>query len=652
MRRLIFILLSIGVFLTVYTISTYAIDKHIKLPKEEYRLIDSLNNLSYQNRRHNPRLSLEYALEAYKLATAQGNEKGLGFAIHNMGTAKSLLGNYDKGLEDLIAASIIREGIDDFDGLVSTYNNIGYVFFEMGNNEKALDFYEKALDIQKEIGKTKDVGIILNNIGYLHYHKQNFEQALSFFHQALEVNIIDKDERGIAASKSNIGNIYRNIGEFRKGLNNHLEALELAQKHNDKLGIIGIFKQISEDYIRLNKLDSALIYAQKSFDLARDTELKVEEKNAIEVITKIYEQTGNYVQLVKYYKLLNTLKDSIYKTKKADVLSRAQVLHELEQQTKENEFLVKEQQINSQRIRMHYYLLVLAGVLIAITIGFAVFIVFATTKVKHANKTLIQKNQEIYSQNETIQSKAKTLDEKNNELKSINQIKDKLISVIAHDLKNPFNSISGYSEVIISEFNSYSESEHLTFLRIIHDSATKGNMLLDNLLQWSRLQTKTLQFAPEEQSLYKLVVDELFFVQHIANEKDITISTNIDENLSVFADANMLKTVIRNLVSNSIKFTHSKGSVNISGQANRNTAIIEVCDSGVGIEQKVMDKLFSGQSGVTTPGVRGEEGTGLGLMICKDFIDMHKGRIWAESQLGKGTSIFVELPNKTEYPHS
>ncbi len=163
MTRLIFRLLSIGVFLTVYTIPAHAIDKHIKLPKEEYRLIDSLNNLSYQNRRHNPRLSLGYALEAYKSATAQDNKKGLGFAIHNMGTAKSLLGNYDKGLEDLIAASIIREEIDDFDGLISTYNNIGYVFFEMGNNEKALDFYKKALDIQKEIGKTKDVGIILNS---------------------------------------------------------------------------------------------------------------------------------------------------------------------------------------------------------------------------------------------------------------------------------------------------------------------------------------------------------------------------------------------------------------------------------------------------------------------------------------------------------
>lgn len=646
MKKLLVQLLSTTILFAAYSTFTYGIENDTKPHKEEYRRIDSLNNLSYQNRRRDPRLSLEYALETYKSSTVQNYKKGLGFAIHNMGTAKLLLGSYDKGLEDLIAASIIREKIDDFDGLVSTYNNIGYIFSEMGNDGKALEFYENALDIQRKIGKTKDVGIILNNIGYVHYRHQNFEQALSFFYQALEVNKTDNDERGVAASKSNIGSIYRDIGEFRKGLNHHFEALEIVQKHNDKLGIIGILRQISEDYIRLNKLDSALIYAQKSFELARDTELKGEEKNAIEVMTKIYEQTGNYVQLIKYYKILNTLKDSIYKIEKENVLNRVQVLHELEQQTKENEFLVKEQQINSQKIRMHYYMLGLAGVLIAFAIGFAAFIVFATKKVKHTNKTLIQKNQEIYSQKEIILSKVKALDGKNDELKSINQIKDKLISVIAHDLKNPFNTIAGYSEVIISQFNSYSQSELLSFLRIIHDSAIKGNMLLDNLLQWSRLQTKTLQFAPEDHNLYKLIVDELFFVQHITNEKGITIGLNIDKNLSVFADANMLKTVIRNLVSNSIKFTHRKGSINISAQSSANTVLIEVNDTGAGIKKEVVDKLFTGQSGVSTLGVSGEKGTGLGLMICKDFISIHKGKIWVKSQVGMGTSVYVELPNK------
>lgn len=645
MKKLLSLLFSIAFFHIVPITDAYPTDNDNIKHKENHSLIDSLNNLSHQNRRNNPRLSLEYAIEAYNKCADQDYEKGLGFALHNMGTAKGLLGNYEKGLEDLITASIIREEIGDFDGLFSTFNNIGYVFSEINNDNKALEFYEKALEIQKKIGKIKDVGITLNNIGHVHYRKQNFEQALKFFYQALEANKTDDDERGIGASKSNIGNVYRSIGEFEKGLKYHLEALEVGQKYNDKFGVISTYIFISEDYIKLKKLDVALSYAKKSLELAKEIGLKGEEKIAIEVITQIYEQNGNYKELIKYYKLLNTLKDSIYKIEKADILGRAQVLHELEQQAKENEFLVKEQQINSQKIRIYYYLLGLAGVLIFIAIGFTAFIIFAAAKVKLTNKALIQKNQEVNSQKETILVKAKALDEKNEELKTINQIKDKLISVIAHDLKNPFNCISGYSEVIISQLNSYSESELLSFLRIIHDNAIKGNMLLDNLLQWSKLQTKTLKFAPEKENLYRLIFDEMFFVQHIANEKDIKINTNIDKKLTVFADVNMLKTVIRNLVSNSIKFTRSKGFVSVSAQANENSILIEVSDSGVGIDEDIMKKLFTGQSGVTTAGESGEKGTGLGLMICKDFIDMHKGRIWAKSQLEKGTSVFVELPN-------
>ena len=648
MKSLIVKFCIIAAILSLFTDQSIGANFNIVSEQKPQELVDSLNNLSYQNRRSNPRLSLEYALKAYDACSKLNYQEGLAFAIHNLGTAKAVLGNFEKGLEDLLTASLIREEINDLDGLVSTYNNIGFVFSEISNDDKALEYYEKALEAQKKTGKTKDVGIILNNIGHVHFRKQNYEQALNYFYQALEVNKSDDDERGIGASKSNIGNVYRSIGEHDKSLKYHLEALEVGQRFNDKYGVISTLRYIAQDYIKLNNLDKALRYAQMSLDLAQEIESKGEEKNAVEILAQIYEQKGNITYAIKYYKTLNSLKDSIYSTEKEDVLSRVQVVHELEQQAKENEYLLKEQQINSQKIKMQYYLLGLAGFFIVVVVVFAGYIIFANVKVKKINKALVQKNEEVITQKETIQSKVRALDEKNEELKSINQIKDKLISVIAHDLKNPFNSISGYSEVIITQLKSYSESELLSFLRIIHDNAIKGNMLLDNLLQWSRLQTNTLQFSPDKQNLFRLVIDELFFVQHTAKEKNIQINTDIDKNLFVFADTNMLKTIIRNLVSNSIKFTRNNGVVNILAKTTTNGVLIEVNDTGTGISPEVKEKLFTGQSGVTTTGENGEKGTGLGLMICKDFVDMHQGQIWAESTVGEGTSVFIELPNNAK----
>ena len=160
MKSIIVKFFIIAAILNLYTNQSIGANYDIVSEQNPQELVDSLNNLSYQNRRSNPRLSLEYALKAYKACSKLNYQQGFAFAIHNLGTAKAVLGNYEKGLEDLLSASLIREEIQDFDGLVSTYNNIGFIYSEMSNDNKALEYYEKSLETQKKNGKTKDVGIV------------------------------------------------------------------------------------------------------------------------------------------------------------------------------------------------------------------------------------------------------------------------------------------------------------------------------------------------------------------------------------------------------------------------------------------------------------------------------------------------------------
>jgi signal transduction histidine kinase len=608
-------------------------------------LIDSLNNLSYKNRRNNPKLSLEYAIKAYDLCNQIDYIHGLATAIHNKGTAAAILGRFDLGMIDLAEASRIREEIGDFEGIISTFNNIGFIFSEMGNDKEALEYYQKSLEYKEKTGSTKDIGITLNNIGWVYFRGSKYDLALTYFYRALAANEEDSDQRGVGASKSNIGTIYRYMGESQKGLDFHYQALENAQQFNDKVGMISILREISEDYFSMKKVDKAANYAAKSLSMAKEIGSLSEEKNSATLLANIFETKQQYKDATKLYKRVSQLNDSLFSKEKAEVLGQIKITYELEARAKENLLLRKEQEINSQRIRNQKYFLFLSFAFTAIAVAFIFFIISINRKVKVTNLQLKHKNSEIEKQKEIIQEKANAVDEKNKELEKINQIKDKLIAVIAHDLKNPFNSISGYSEVLLSQFDSYSKNEIQSFLRIIYDSSNKGNVLLDNLLQWSMLQTKTLKFLPIRQNLYKLVSEELIYVQYIAKEKNIQIFNHIPRDIQIDADSNMLKTIIRNLVSNAIKYTGLNGTITLTA-ANIDSEInVSVEDTGIGIEPFIKEKLFTGEIGVTTKGQGGEKGTGIGLMLCKDFIDMHNGKIWIESEIKKGAKIYFSIPN-------
>ncbi|MDX9845710.1 MAG: tetratricopeptide repeat-containing sensor histidine kinase [Tenuifilaceae bacterium] len=632
--------------LFVYGNYSYGQDLKLQPSGKEIQRIDSLNALAYEYRRSDPKLSLEYAIESHRLSTSIGYAKGLGESYHNMGTAKAVFGWYDKGLIDLIESARIRESDQDTDGLVSTYNNIGYIYSELKNDDKALDFYEKAFALINYSNSPRIVGIIINNIGHVNFRKKNYDRALEFFYQAYEHNKRNNDQRGESNSLSNIGLVYHIRGDYAKGLEYHLQAYELGRNLNDKFGLVNTLRNISESYLKLNRDVDATNYALRSLLLAQELNSIAEELNTSGLLARIYEKRGRFKEAANYYKIESTLKDSLFNIQNSEAIGKIQAAYEIDNQIKENEFLRKEQNVNFQKIRIQRISLILSVLLLFLVIVLMVFIILANRRIKQAVEQLTRKNEEATEQKETIQQKVKALDEKNSELQSSNSIKNKLISVIAHDLKNPFNSISGYSELLVSNFREYTNDEVENFLGIIHDSAIKGNMLLDNLLQWSRLQTSSIQFLPVEHPLYRIVNDELFFATQKAKEKNIEILNEIQEDLVVYADSNMLKTVIRNLVSNALKFTPEGGTICIVAKKEVASLLISVSDSGMGIEPHIKEKLFTGEAGVTTASTSGEKGTGLGLMICRDFIKKHGGEIWVESKPGHGATFFFRLPNK------
>jgi len=229
-------------------------------------------------------------------------------------------------------------------------------------------------------------------------------------------------------------------------------------------------------------------------------------------------------------------------------------------------------------------------------------------------------------------------------LQKLNATKDKFFSIIAHDLKSPFNSIMGFSELLVEQVKNKDYNGIEKFAGIILNSSQRAVDLLMNLMEWSRSQTGRMEFIPEHFELVDFMGEILFMFDDIAGQKSIIIKKNLPSKIPVFADKAMINTVIRNLVSNAIKFTKTGGEIIITATEKQNEILVSVKDNGVGIPHSAVDKLFRIDENYTTSGTNKEQGTGLGLILCKEFIEKHGGKIWVESEEGKGSMFSFIIP--------
>lgn len=229
-------------------------------------------------------------------------------------------------------------------------------------------------------------------------------------------------------------------------------------------------------------------------------------------------------------------------------------------------------------------------------------------------------------------------------LKEANATKDKFFSIIAHDLKSPFNVLLGYSKILLENHQKLDENKVNVGIRSIYKSAVNAYKLVENLLTWSRSQSGKLEFVPIEIKLNNIVLDTLESLNEAAEEKDIRIINNVSNLSSVFADSNMLATILRNLVSNAIKFTYKGGEVKIDEQEKDGFVIVSVSDTGIGMMSDLKKKIFLESEKTTTGGTENESGTGLGLILCKEFVEKHGGKIWVESEINEGSVFYFSIP--------
>jgi signal transduction histidine kinase len=278
---------------------------------------------------------------------------------------------------------------------------------------------------------------------------------------------------------------------------------------------------------------------------------------------------------------------------------------------------------------------------VLIVLAIVAYIKMRERKLKRDKKILEQK---VLERTLQIEQQTQLIVSKNQELNELNHTKDKLFSIIGHDLGNQFNIILGFLELLVSDFKNLDAGKVEYHLNNINRSSRHAYELLENLLTWSRMQTKSIQFNPEVFNVNFKINESVDLFEGAYAKKNIEIKVFAKEELFIYADVNMFSTIFRNLISNAIKFTPENGTVSIYIRKKENFCEITVKDSGVGISAENIRKIFRIDSNHSTSGTNGEKGTGLGLILCKEFIEKHNGKISVESVVGKGSQFIFTMP--------
>jgi two-component system sensor histidine kinase/response regulator len=260
-------------------------------------------------------------------------------------------------------------------------------------------------------------------------------------------------------------------------------------------------------------------------------------------------------------------------------------------------------------------------------------------------KTILRQNEELIELNASLEIK---VEQRTKELYDLNATKDKFFSIIAHDLKNPFNTLMGFTELMLDNLNDFSSEKLHEIIEILHMTSKQSYALLENLLEWARTQTGRMEMRPENIDIQNLIEENISLLINQAAKKKIKLINNVQVKTTAFADPNMINTVIRNLISNALKYTNREGSISCNANVIENKLQVGITDTGIGIKPQNLDKLFRIDLNYSTHGTADENGTGLGLILCKEFINRNEGDIWVESTFGEGSTFKFTLPLQHE----
>lgn len=537
------------------------------------------------------------------------------FTYLAMARVFEVVGYHSKSIDFLVQAVNLNEKENNPELLTFILNETGRANAAYGDIDEALENFELALDYARKLKQPDREADALFFRGNLLSKKGNYKDALAQHKEALQIRRVlgDRDKEG--KSLTEIGELYRQMKNEDRALANHVAALAIRKSLADERGLAETYNNIGSLYFRTKDFKRSISNLGLALEAGRKAQDQDQLKTSYDYLSQSYKALKDYKRSLEYREQFASMQEFSQTERNERHLLERQSLYlidkkelqitNLEKDRQQRELVIEAQQKEKRNLM---YVIFLGAVILALIL-FLYFLMRRTSR----------------------------------KLKELNATKDKLFSIIGHDLKGPLNSLTSFSSLLLNHADKLTKEE-IKMLSADLDKSLKNLMaLLENLLEWSRSQTGSIDFKAERFDINAVVVENLELLKSIADNKKIQLRNEAQGEIFVLAHRYSINTVVRNLLSNAIKFTKEGGLITINIALGK-VVTLAVQDTGVGMNPATLQSLFELGSKTSTLGTAKEKGTGLGLILCKDFVEKNRGTIHVESTEGIGSKFYFTVP--------
>jgi two-component system, sensor histidine kinase and response regulator len=608
-----------------YAQETYvdSLENLVRTTPNDTNKVWTLNRLVTTLREGDNNKALMYAEQAKALAERLNHQRGLAWALENLGWISYRQGDDSKAFQLATEALRISKSFHDYPAIARCLNSIASTYYEQKQYDIALNNFKGALEAAKAGNDKIAIARSMNNVAFTMMYLDKYDSAAIHAEQAVKLSQQAQSTYLEGYAYRTLGDVDMHYNRVEAALTKFRNTLRLAEISQNMFLKTSTMHRVGKAYLLLNQPDDALKLFLENIQLANKFGYRDEVEFALKLTSEAYAFKNVPAKAYEYQSRYLQLHDSLYDQRNSEHLAVMQARFEAPLKEAEIELLkkdtqIKQQEINSQKVWMYFTigLLSLSAIL--------VFVLLYSNWIKRkANDLLETKNEEIQAQ--ALQ------------LRNLNSTKDKLLSIISHDVRGPLASLRGLVNIICT--GGLTQQEFLLHSMKVRNNLDTVQEDLDNLLYWAQSQLNGLQINREELKVRSIVDEKIKLFKDAADRKNLTIVNNISEELVVLADKNHLGLVVRNLMANAIKFNMRGGSIRIQEKQVGDYAEISVIDSGVGIKSNDLKKLFNAQTHFSNVGTDEEKGVGIGLLLTKEFIERGGGSIWVTSEVGKGSTF-------------
>ncbi len=571
--------------------------------------------------------ALRYDDLSLKQSLAIGDSLRISVDYNNIANDYLDLGEYDEAYYFFTQSHRIAARIGDSLRMTVALHNVGRVFKELGQYDRALDHLEISREMSERIGDLEGIPYSYDEIGDVLLRQGDYDSAL----QTLMTSLRLTRQQGLRILEprtlTKIANCYLNTGDYKTALAYYDTTYSMHEKTNNRFAQAEVEYGRGMVFMAQGKYDDATRLVNRSLQTARNTNARILAINCYHKLSDLAELKGDYRTALNFFKQYKQLEDSMFSQDMQEKLLRDQLRFETEAKDSQIAALSRARDLRDDQIKKQDFIRNILVVLVALSVILLVTVYRSGQRRRQINTLLLQHQQDMEKRSE--------------ELERLNQVKDKFFSIISHDLRSPINALAGLLDLL--DKGGVKTEELPNHVRELKTRFNHTRTLLNNLLDWTLLQMDKLNLQANRIDLRRLV-DENIQLLGAVQTKQIKLVNEVPHHAIAFADSNTINLVIRNLMTNAIKFTNDGGHVIIAAEEKGSEWLLTVTDNGIGMEPDVLKILFDKTAPYTTRGTANEKGTGLGLILCKEFVEKNGGRIWVESKPGQGSKFTFSLP--------